>query len=105
MSDPVFLRNAISSTIYAEQINSAQIQGQQAARERATRARQEALQHESAAVKRLEEAAKSDIQERESDRKQQQLAEQGSHHAGDQEGEETFSDEEGGVLHHIDLTA
>ena len=105
MSDPVFLRSAMSSTVYAEQLNSAQIQGQQASRERATRARQEALQHESAAVKRLEEAAKSDIQEGESQRKHQQFSEEGSHNAGDQEGEETFSDEKGGVLHHIDLTA
>ena len=104
MSDPVFLRSSISSTIYAEQINSAQIQGQQAARERATRARQEALQHQASAVKRLEESAKADVQEREADRRQQQFAD-GSQDAGDHEGEESNSEEQGGRLHHIDLTA
>jgi hypothetical protein len=65
MSDPVFLRNFMSGTIYAEQVNSAQIQGQAAARERATRARQEALKDERTMIEGLEDAARLDLDERE----------------------------------------
>ena len=63
MSDPVFLRNNISSTIYAEQMNSAQIQGQAAARERAVRIQTEALKSTQSGIKRLESSEKTGTRE------------------------------------------
>ena len=64
MSDPIFMRNMLSSSVYAEQMNSAQIQGQQAASERAARLRQEKFLQEQAAVQQTVEAGKTDIKER-----------------------------------------
>ncbi len=65
MSDPMFLRNMMSNSVYAEQMHSAQIQGQTAARERATRARQEADKTERAQIRGLEEATKPGVSDRE----------------------------------------
>ena len=106
MSDPIFLRNVMSSSVYAEQINSAQIQGQVAARERATRARQEAMKNEQAAVKSLEDMENIDIRERE--RSQQQYP-----NGEPREDEETATEDRHGehesqegvrAFRHIDLT-
>ena len=71
MSDAVFLRANISSSIYADQVNTAQISGQQAARERTMRAQQEALKQEQTAIQKLEESDKLDINEQERQRNQQ----------------------------------
>ena len=104
MSDPVFLRNAMSGSIYAEQINSAQIQGQAAARERAARVRRETLKDEQAMIVGLEEAVRVDIREREG---QQQSAEQDHafqehRHAAEGQDEEELELE--GAFKRIDLT-
>jgi len=103
MSDPVFLRNSISSTIYAEQINSAQIQGQAAARERANRIREERLKDEQAMIVGLEESAKVDIREREGQHHDADYAFQEQKHAAEDREEDTETEEFEGVRH-IDLT-
>lgn len=71
MSDALHLRNVLSNSVYAEQISSAQIQGQAAARERATRARQEAIKTEQAQIKALEEANHAGVKDREARKGQQ----------------------------------
>ncbi len=63
MSDPVFLRNMISNTVYAEQINSAQIQGHQAAKERAARALQEANREQAMSIKALQDSAEIGVRD------------------------------------------
>ena len=63
MSDPVFLRNMISNTVYAEQINSAQIQGHQAAKERAARALQEANREHAMSIKALQDSAEIGVRD------------------------------------------
>ena len=65
MSDAMFLRNMMSNSVYAEQMHSAQIQGQLAAKERAARLRQEQLKQEQAAVAKMAEAGQAGIRERE----------------------------------------
>jgi hypothetical protein len=62
----------MSNSVYAEQISSAQIQGQQAARERATRARQETILHENAAVQQLRDSSKAALRERERERRRRE---------------------------------
>lgn len=74
MSDPIFLRNMMSSSVYAEQINSAQVQGQQAARDRASRVVQEAIKENQAAVQRTEES--NQIGAREDDERREQSADE-----------------------------
>lgn len=105
MTDPVFLRPFMSGTIYAEQVNSAQIQGQAAARERATRARQEALQDERAMIEGLEDATRLALDERD------QRGGPGHHslsdgEEGDREGQENEAPRTTGeeVIHRIDFT-
>lgn len=63
MSDPVFLRSLISNTVYAEQMNSAQIQGQNAARERALALQQERVKQEAEQVQETEETAELGVEE------------------------------------------
>ena len=107
MSDPLFLRNLMSNSVYADQMNSAQIQGQAAARERATRARQQALKDEQAMITRLEETAKSGIKEHEQKnqgRSQQDKAREHSETAEDQ-AEDYNQTEVVDGFGHIDLTA
>ena len=106
MSDPLFLRNMMSSSVYAEQMNSAQIQGAAAARERAIRARQEALKDEQAQITGLQESSKSGIQDRErqqggAEAEAQERSESDSAEDGDMD--DTTSNE-GGGNRHIDLT-
>lgn len=99
MSDPIFLRNSVSSSIYAEQMNSAQIQGQAAAREKAIRARQEALKAENAMIQGLEDSAKLDVRDQKKDKQQQGGQQQSSAEGRD---ENSILQEDG--LFHIDLT-
>ncbi len=103
MSDPIFLRNSIASTIYAEQINSAQIQGQAAARERANRLRQERLKDEQAMIVGLEESAKVDIREREGQHQGADYAFEEHRNAAEDRDENTET-EEFEEVRHIDLT-
>ena len=105
MSDPIFLRSMLSGSVYAEQMNSAQIQGQQSAKERATRVRQEAIKDEQAMIKGLEDAVEIDIREREGQRQQAQqdlAAFDERNTAEDPGGEESPEERRAG---HIDLTA
>lgn len=104
MSDPMFLRNMISNSVYAEQMNSAQIQGQAAARERATRARQEAIKAEQAQIAGLEESTKPGVNDREGRNggASQEEAEERSESAEDREVWEPT--QEGGARRRIDLT-
>jgi uncharacterized membrane protein YfhO len=95
----------MSSSIYAEQINSAHIQGQAAAREKATRARQEALKKEQTMIKGLEESANTNVREREA---RQQYAEQQPEDSEQDAAEDRENEnpgKEGGTFGHIDLTA
>ena len=87
MSDALHLRNMISSSVYAEQISSAQIQGQATARERATRARQEAIKTEQAQIKALEEANHAGVKDRE--------ARKGQHDGASDTDAEERSEEDG----------
>ncbi len=111
MSDPIFLRNLISNTVYAEQINSAQIQGQAAARDRATRVRQEALKDEQAMINSLEEAATVDIKDQERRRhgatpqeaEQEEAYQEHPEDAGEDAGGEPVA-QNSGTSRHIDLT-
>ncbi len=102
MSDPIGLRNAMSGSVYAEQMNSAQIQGQAAAREKAARVKQEALRNEQAQIKSLEEAAESSVEDREA-RPQHPGNHPGREDAEDRDEPHT-SDKEAGGIRHIDLT-
>lgn len=105
MSDPLFLRNMISNSVYAEQMNSAQIQGQAAARERAARARQEAIKAEQAQIAGLEEATKPGVNERESRNGQasdQDADERSEESAEDRE--DSLTQTQGSSRHRIDLT-
>ena len=102
MSDPIGLRNAMSGSVYAEQMNSAQVQGQAAARERAARARQEALEHEQAQIKSLEESAKSSVEDREA-RQQHPGNNPDRDDAEDRNAPDTLFEKESGI-HRIDLT-
>ena len=106
MSDPVFLRSMMSGSIYAEQMNSAQLQGQQSAKERATRVRQEAIKDEQAMIKGLEDSVQIDIREREGQRQQarQDLAAFDEHNTAEDSGDQEAS-EYGGTFGRIDLTA
>lgn len=80
MTDPVSLQNLLSNTIYAEQINSAQLQGQESARERAVRVQQETQQERSMAVEKAEDTYEVNVDE--------------EGHQAAQEGEEEASPEE-----------
>lgn len=105
MSDPVFLRNTMANSVYAEQFNSAHLQGQQAARERAARLHQEMIKDEQTKTAKTKEAADTDVKERERD----QGGEGSYGHAAfdDEELEENDIDgqkEVGGPVRHIDLT-
>ena len=108
MSDPIFLRSNISGTVYAEQINSAQIQAQAAARERATRIRQEALKDEQAMISRLEEAATVDIKDEEDNRErhagEEQAFQENAQDAAQGPDEEQEAGETEKVIRHIDFT-
>lgn len=86
MSDAVFLRTNISSMIYADQMNTAQISGSQAARDRAMRVQQEALKEAQSQIQKVEDLDKLDIKEEEERRRQEQ-------HAFDEQ-EEQHADEE-----------
>lgn len=86
MSDAVFLRTNISSMIYADQINTAQVSGTQAARDRAMRVQQEALKEAEAKIKKVEELGKLDIREEEERRRQED-------HAFDEQEEQPAEDE------------
>lgn len=103
MSDPIYLRNVMSNAIYAEQMNSAQIQGAQAARERAAKLRQEQILQEQAAVARSVEASKANIDERKEGRGSQQQLMEDQDETVEHRAEDA-SAEEGGEGGHIDLT-
>jgi Flp pilus assembly protein TadB len=102
--DPLFLRNVLSNSVYAEQINSAQIQGQQASKDRATRLRQETLKDEQTTISSLEEAMKTDVKERDERRHdaEQELLEERERNAEDQDGLE--GEVSASPFRHIDLT-
>jgi len=108
MSDPIFLRNMISNSVYAEAVHSAQIQGQQEARERATRLRQEKIQDEQAAILRMAEAGQTGLEEREGKRREANEHEQDT--VDDRQDAEAFLPEQqerkegGDLVRHIDLT-
>lgn len=103
MSDPMFLRNMISNSVYAEQVNSAQLQGQATAREQATRARQEAVKHEQAQINGLEDANKPGVKDRE--RRNQQASQDADKRSGkdadDRDDQQSQSSDARG---HIDFT-
>jgi ATPase subunit of ABC transporter with duplicated ATPase domains len=103
----MFLRDMMSNSVYADQMNSAQIQGQAAARERATRARQQALKDEQAMITRLEESAKSEIKERENKKQGQSQQEKAREHSETAEGQAEDNNQMEVVdgFGHIDLTA
>ena len=110
MSDPIFLRSMMSSSIYAEQAHSAQIQGHQAARERATRLRQEQIRNEQASIQRMVEAGKAGIGEREGHGRgaEENLEDEQARDRSGQTGDmpESLNSKEGGAqVRHIDLTA
>jgi len=110
MTDPVFLRPAMSGSIYAEQVASAQIQGQAAARERATRVRQEEIKNEKTSVHELEETTKVDVKEQEERRRRDAYDGLEEEDAGERErgGEDRTAgpraEEEGRAVRHIDVT-
>ncbi len=110
MADPVYLRPAISGSIYAEQVASAQIQGQAAARDRATRVRQEEIKDEKTSVHELEESTKVDIKEQDERRREpyqglfDEDAEEGTRSTVDsRDGESPDLEDERGIRH-IDVT-
>ena len=106
MSDPIFLRSLISNTVYAEQINSAQIQGQQAAKERANHALHETLRQEATKVKALEDSAEIGV--REEHQKERQTHQEGE--AQDDQGSPASDEAEekeiiaSDAYHSIDVT-
>jgi hypothetical protein len=90
MSDAVFLRTNISSMIYADQINTAQISGSQAARDRAMRVQEEAMKEAQSQIQSVEELDKLDVREEEERRRQEQ-------HAFDEQEEQA----QDGEAHHV----
>ncbi|PIE03139.1 MAG: hypothetical protein CSA81_03140 [Acidobacteria bacterium] len=63
MSDPIFLRNLINNTVYAEQINSAQQMAQEAAREKNVRVQQQKVREQALAVEKLDKSANLEVSE------------------------------------------
>lgn len=64
MSDPMFLRNLINNTVYAEQIHSAQQSAQEAARQKNIRVQQQKIREKALAVEKLGESANLGIGEK-----------------------------------------
>ena len=107
MSDPIFLRNLMSGSVYAEQMNSAQIQGQHAANERAARLRQEKFLQEQASIQQAVEANKTDIEERQGHGRQPGSEGDEGDEAVDREEETAMGEDSPAAdeeVRHIDLT-
>jgi len=106
VSDPIFMRNMLSSSVYAEQMNSAQIQGQHAASERAARLRQEKFLQEQASIQQAVEANKTGVKERDGRQPGSEQEMSGDDDTVDRD--EATGTEAGAATdegaHHIDLT-
>jgi hypothetical protein len=61
MTDPVALRNLMSNSVYAEQINAAHLQGQESERTRQVRIRQQQVQEEAMSVARTLASEHADV--------------------------------------------
>jgi thiol:disulfide interchange protein len=103
MSDPIFLRNLINNTVYAEQIHSAQQMAHEAAREKNIRVQQQKIQEQALAVDKLDESA--GLQVGEEGNREKSPGEQSESESKDaEEGKSGTTESESGGMQRIDIT-
>jgi len=107
MSDPIFLRNLINNTVYAEQIHTAQQSAQEATREKNIRVQQQKIKDQALAVDKLDESESLAVKEEGNQRKnhpdQEEREAQGDQAPDDKDSDPTQTDRRRGIQR-IDIT-
>lgn len=103
MSDPIFLRNLINNTVYAEQIHSAHQMAHEAAREKNIRVQQQKIQEQALAVDKLDESAGLQVGE-EGNRDNPSGRQSESDQEDTEEGKSGTGKSESGGMQRIDIT-
>ena len=103
MSDPIFLRNMINNTVYAEQIHSAQQSAQEAAREKNIRVQQQKVKEQALAVAKLNESSSLGIGEKGQQQPPHQQDDLDQEEDSKSSSTEKTDNGQGGVQH-IDIT-